>query len=60
MSRIFLIVSITALIAFIIGLFNPGRAIFWSKNKSKIKLIVYLIFFVVFGIIWILFRFYGL
>jgi hypothetical protein len=57
MSRIFLIVSITAFIAFIVGLFNPSRAIFWSKNKTKIKVIVYLIIFVVFGIIWLLFHF---
>ena len=56
MSRIFLIVSITALIAFIVGLFNPSRAIFWSKNKTKIKLIVYPIIFVIFGIIWFLVR----
>jgi hypothetical protein len=56
MSRIFLIVSITAFIAFIVGLFNPSRAIFWSKNKTKIKAIVYLIIFVVFGIIWFLVR----
>jgi len=49
-----LIVSVTAFIAFIIGLFDPGRAIFWSQNKTKTKLIVYLIIFVIFGAIWLL------
>lgn len=56
MDRIFLIISITAFIAFVVGLINPGSAIFWSKNKTKIKVIVYLIIFVVFGIIWLLVR----
>lgn len=57
MSIIFLIISITALVAFFVGLNNPDRAIFWSKNKTKIKAIVYLIIFVIFGIMWILIRF---
>jgi len=37
MTRILSIVSITAFIGFIVGLVNPSRAIFWSKNKTKIK-----------------------
>ena len=53
---IFLIVSVTAFIAFIVGLFNPDRAIFWSKDKTKTKLIVYLVIGVIFGIIWFLIR----
>lgn len=57
MSIIFLVISITALVASIIGLNNPGRAIFWSKNKNKTQLIVYLVIFIVFGIIWVLVRF---
>ena len=61
MARTFLIVitrivSVTAFIAFIIGLFNPDRAIFWSKDKTKTKLIVYLVIGVIFGIIWFLIR----
>ena len=58
MDRIFLIISITAFIAFVVGLINPGRAIFWSKNKTKIKAIVYFIIGVIFGVIWIQFRFH--
>jgi hypothetical protein len=57
MTRIFLIVSITAFIAFIVGLINPSRAIFWSKNKTKIQAIVYLLICVIFGVIWFLIRF---
>jgi hypothetical protein len=57
MKIIFLIISVTAFIAFIIGLFNPSRAIFWSKSKNKIQLIFYLIVGVISGIIWILIRF---
>ena len=56
MTRIFLIVSITAFIAFIVGLVNPSRAIFWSQKKTKIQSIVYLVIGVVFGIIWLLIR----
>jgi len=55
-TRIFLIVSITAFIAFIVGLVNPSRAIFWSQKKTKIQSIVYLVIGVVFGIIWLLIR----
>ena len=57
MSIIFLIISVTAFIAFIIGQFNPSRAIFWSKNKTKIQTIVYLIIGIIFGVIWVLVRF---
>ena len=56
MTRIFLIVSITAFIAFIVGLVNPSRAIFWSKNKTKIQAVVYLIICVISGIIWFMIR----
>lgn len=56
MERIFLIISITAFIGFIVGLFDPSRAIFWSKSKTKIQLIVYLIICAIFGVIWILIR----
>jgi hypothetical protein len=57
MGRLFLIVAILSLIAFITGLIKPSRVIFWSKNKTKIQAIVYLIIFVVFGIIGLLFHF---
>jgi hypothetical protein len=57
MSTIFLVISVTAFIAFIIGLYNPSRAIFWSKNKTKIQLIVYLIIGIIFGMIWVKARF---
>jgi hypothetical protein len=57
MTRIFLILSITALIAFIVGLINAGRAIFWSENKTKMKAVVYLVIGVLFGVIWFLIRF---
>lgn len=57
MSIIFLIISVTALVAFIIGLFNPGRAIFWSENKTKNKAFIYLVIGIVFGIVWVIVRF---
>ena len=59
MNKIFLIpliISATSFIAFIIGLFNPGRAIFWSPKKNRIQLIYYLIVGVVFGALWLLIR----
>ena len=57
MSIIFLVISVTAFIAGIIGLFNPSRAIFWSQKKTKNKLFVYLIVGILFGVIWVLVRF---
>ena len=57
MSIIFLVISVTAFIAFIIGLFNPSRAIFWSQSKNKMQLIVYIVIFVVFGTTWVIVRF---
>ena len=56
MERVFLIVSITAFIAFIVGLINPSHAILWSKNKTRNQAIVYLIICIIFGIIWFLIR----
>ncbi len=59
MQKIFLIpliISVTAFVAFVVGLFNPTRAIFWSQEKTRIKSIAYLIVGVIFGVIWILVR----
>ena len=57
MSIIYLVISITSLVAFIVGLYNPDRAIFWSKNKTKAQAFVYLFLFIIFGITWVLVRF---
>ncbi len=59
MPKIFiipLVISATAFIAFVIGLFDPDRAIFWSKKKTRIQLVAYLVVGVVFGAIWFLIR----
>ncbi len=56
-SVIFLVISVTAFVAFVIGLSNPGRAIFWSREKTKAKSLVYLVIGVVFAVIWALVRF---
>ncbi len=56
MARIFLIVSVTAFIAFVAGLVQPERAIFWSSRKTRMQALVYLVVFAVFGAIWLLVR----
>ena len=56
MARIFLIISITAFIAFVVGLVDPNRAIFWSQKKTRAQSVVYLIIGALFGVIWLLVR----
>ncbi len=56
MARIFLIVSVTAFIAFVVGLVQPERAIFWSSRKTKMQALLYLVVFAVFGAVWLLVR----